>query len=90
MMNLLRTFFFTFTFTLISGLFIGNQFTFAAKSEALVEYEHDVVGNSKKHMIILSGIPFSNNSAFYKEIWATIDNKIKIEYRRHFSQIGFC
>ncbi len=72
-------------FTILLFIFPLNSTVAAAIiPETLLEYHHDVTGDGKPEKITLFGIPFDNNSAFFRTLWAVIElrdgTQIKINY----------
>ncbi|HEY4554646.1 MAG TPA: hypothetical protein VIG80_15740 [Bacillaceae bacterium] len=71
-------------FISVLGSTLSVSATSASAQEALLEYRHDVTGDGKPEKIIVYGIPFDDNAAFYKEIWAEIElpdaRPLRIDY----------
>lgn len=79
-----------YTFIIISFiLFLSLQTLVEANAtpeETIIKtYKEDVTGDSHKETILLYGTPLSNNSDYYKDIWATItfpdETKTTIPYK---------
>lgn len=63
---------------------VNNHISAAEHGETILEYRHDVTGNGGRDSITLFGIPFNDDSPYFKKVWAEIElpdgKEIVIDY----------
>ncbi|HLS61591.1 MAG TPA: hypothetical protein VK044_10700 [Virgibacillus sp.] len=71
---------FQLSFTL-DPMFVHAETNTASENKTIAIYKEDVTGNGQKETIELKGILLSDDSDYYRDIWATITNDDSEQWR---------